>query len=127
MALCSPPSSPVLFIVLLFIKLIIFKKKTLQALHPAHCLDQGGGRAAGVHRAIHPSEVEALHPSEVEAVHPTDEEAVYLSEVEKVHSSKVEEVHPPKVDEAHSTQVNETPPKKGRNKLRESENVFKSQ
>ena len=35
-----------------------------QALHPAHCLDQGGGRAAGVHRAVHPPEVDELQKLE---------------------------------------------------------------
>ena len=46
----------------------------LQALHPAHCLDQGGGGAAGVHWAVHPPKVEEVHPSEVDEAPPWEEE-----------------------------------------------------
>ena len=39
----------------------------LQALHPAHCFDQGWSRAAGVHWAVHPSEVDQAGELELEA------------------------------------------------------------
>ena len=36
----------------------VYTLSKLQTLHPAHRFDQGGSRAAGVHRAVHPSEVD---------------------------------------------------------------------
>ena len=70
-----------------------------QALHPAHCLNQGGGRAAGVHRAVHPSKVVQVHPLEADEVHLLEVEPVHLPKVVQVHPTKVEtdEVHPPEV------------------------------
>ena len=78
--------------------LVVFENHFhFQAVHPAHCLDQGGGWAAGVHRAVHPPKVDQVHPPKEEAVH----------------IPEADEVHPPEVV-------------RGRNKLKESDSVLKS-